>query len=206
MDVAHPIRTVVPSLEGPILQVLATAIRPLTGREIQRTAGTGSPSGVRQALERLVAQGLVRAAAQSPAIFYSANREHLAWPAVEALAGLRRATLSTVQRELEGWQLRPVHASVFGSLARGEGGAESDIELLLVRPDGSAQDEPPWVEQVAQLRRGVLAWTGNHCEPVEVDCGQLAARVAAGDPLVEGWLSDSITLLGLPLRALLRSV
>src|SRR4051794_39129748 len=116
MDVAHPIRTVVPSLEGPILQVLANAIHPLTGREIQRTAGTGSPSGVRQALERLVAQGLVRAAAQSPAIFYSANREHLAWPAVEALAGLRRATLSTVQRELESWPSRPLHASVFGSL------------------------------------------------------------------------------------------
>jgi hypothetical protein len=200
MDVAHPIRTVVPSLEGPILQVLANAIHPLTGREIQRTAGTGSPSGVRQALERLVAQGLVRAAAQSPAIFYSANREHLAWPAVEALAGLRRATLSTVQRELESWPSRPLHASVFGSLARGEGGIDAAIELLLVRPDDA---DATWSGQVEQLRRGVLAWTGNRCEPVEVSRAQLAA---AEPPLVESWLRDAVTLLGLPLRALLRSL
>jgi hypothetical protein len=201
MDVAHPIRTVVPSLEGPILQVLAGAIRPLTGREIQRSAGIGSPSGVRQALERLVAQGLVRAVAQAPAIFYTANREHLAWPAVEALAGLRRATLASVQHELESWQVRPVHASAFGSLARGEGGAESDIELLLVRPDDLDATEPAWGSQVERLCRGVLAWTGNRCLPVGVGRAQLA-----GDPRVESWLRDSITLIGLPLRALLRTL
>lgn len=195
-----------PSLEGPILQVLAGAIRPMTGREIQRSAGIGSPSGVRQALERLVAQGLVRAATQSPAIFYTPNREHLAWPAVEALAGLRGATLSSLQRALQGWPIRPVHASVFGSLARGDGDAQSDIELLLVRPDAVGPEEPSWAGQVAQLRRGVQAWTGNRCRPMEASRDELAGYVAAGDPLVEGWLRDSVTLIGAPLRVVLREL
>src|SRR6266508_1038245 len=61
VDVAHPIRAVVPTLDGPVLEVLARTTRPLTGREIHRLAETGSPNGVRLALTRLSGQGLVHA-------------------------------------------------------------------------------------------------------------------------------------------------
>jgi signal transduction histidine kinase len=81
VDVAHPIRSVVSTLDGPVLEVLARTTRSLTGREIHRLAGTGSPNGVRRALDRLAEQGLVHAEERAKAVFYPGNRDHVAWPA-----------------------------------------------------------------------------------------------------------------------------
>jgi hypothetical protein len=206
VDVAHPIRTIVPTLDGSVLEVLTRTTRPLSGREITRIADAGSPSGVRRVLARLVEQGLVHAAEHSAAIFYTANRDHLAWPAVEILTGLRRALLDRLRDELGNWQQKAVHASMFGSVARREGDAQSDIDILLVHPGGIDEDEPPWAEQVDELRRHVQAWTGNRCQAFQISLDRLAEYVQAGDPLVENWLRDSITLTGINLRTLVRQL
>jgi len=204
VDVAHPIRAVVPTLDGPVLEVLARTTRPLTGREVHRLAGTGSPNGVRLALARLAEQGLVHAEERAKAVFYLVNRGHLAWPAVEILAGLRRTLLDRLRAEFGSWPCKPVHASLFGSAARGDGDASSDIDVLLVRPDGVGEDESPWADQVDRLRGQVQAWTGNHCQPFQVDLPRLIEHLRARDALVEAWLRDAVTLAGPDLRALLR--
>jgi len=100
LDVAHPIRSVVPTLDGPVLEVLARTTRPLSGREVHRLAGTGSPNGIRLVLARLAEQGLVYAEERAKAVFYTANRDHVAWPAVEILTGLRRTLLDRLRAEL----------------------------------------------------------------------------------------------------------
>lgn len=206
MDVAHPIRAVVPTLDGPVLEVMAGTTRPLTGLEIHRIAATGSPNGVRAVLARLVDQGLVQAEQRSTAIFYVANRDHLAWSAVEILVGMRRTLFDRLQNEFKTWRPAPIHASVFGSMARGDGGSESDVDLLLVRPGGTDEDESPWADQVDDIRRKVRAWTGNHCQAFQVDMERLAEYIRTGDPLVQEWLRDSIPLAGSRLKALIRQL
>jgi hypothetical protein len=206
MDVSHPIRTVVPTLDGPVLEVLSGTTRSLTGPEIQRLAGVGSPNGVRRVLARLVQQGLVDARHHTTAIFYTANREHLAWPAIEALVGIRRALVERLERLLGSWESPPVHASMYGSMTRGTGTAESDIDLLLVRPHGIDEEDLPWAEQVDDLRRKVSGWTGNHCRAFQLDLDRLAQHVRAGDPLVQEWLRDGKTLVGAPMNALVRQI
>ena len=57
MDLQSPISTVVPSLDGPVLQVLAQAEEGLSGRQIHKLAGSGSVAGVRLVLQRLAATG-----------------------------------------------------------------------------------------------------------------------------------------------------
>lgn len=206
MDVAWPIRVVVPTLEGPVLTVLARTTRPLTGREVHRLAGTGSANGIRLALSRLTRQGIVIAEERAAAAFYRANREHLAWPAVEMLTDLRRTLLERLRAEVEGWQRQPLHASVFGSAARGTGDAESDIDILLVRAEGVEEDEPDWAEQVDRLRDHVEGWTGNWCQPFQLDLQRLAEHVSVRDPLVDEWRRDTVMLGGEKLTTLLRRV
>jgi len=46
MDLGHPISTIAPPLIARVLEVLGGTTRPLTGREIGKIIGEGSPNGV----------------------------------------------------------------------------------------------------------------------------------------------------------------
>ena len=74
MNVAHPLRGIIPTLDAPVIEALAATTRPLTGREVNRLAGVGSPRGVQLVLRRLVAQGLVLAEGRDNAGYDLANR------------------------------------------------------------------------------------------------------------------------------------
>ena len=204
MDLTHPISAAIPSLDGPVLEVLARTTRPLTGREVHRLAGVGSENGVRAVLTRLSSQGLVVADARASAVFYVLNREHLAAPAIESLATLRTALVERLRSAIQVWDIAPTHASLFGSVARGGGGVESDVDLLLIRPGRVAPDAAGWLAQTDRLARDIHAWTGNHCQVYELSRRELAHHVTAREPIVESWRRDAITVFGPDLTQLLR--
>jgi predicted nucleotidyltransferase len=206
VDVAHPIRIVTPTLDGPVLEVLARTTRPLTGSEIHRIAGVGSPNGIRLALARLADQGVVIAEERARAVFHVANRDHLGWPAIESLANVRHALFERLGGEIQSWDPQPLHASVFGSAARGDGDTRSDIDLLVIRPDGLDEDESPWAEQVDRLRERIYRWTGNDGQVFQLDRSRLAEYVRAGDPLVGASLRDAVELAGPPLSVHIRTL
>jgi predicted nucleotidyltransferase len=204
MDVSRPIAAVVPTLDGPVLAVLAGTTRPLSGRQVHQLAATGSEAGVRKVLGRLVEQGLVHVAEAGHTLLYTLNRDHLAAPAVTLLTGLRDTLVERLRGEISGWVVAPINASLFGSMARGDGDTRSDIDLLLIRPDGVEPDEPGWQEQVATLAEHVQAWTGNHAQVYDIDEAGLRAHVQAGEAIVAEWRHDAITLHGTELARLLR--
>lgn len=165
MDVARPLTVLVPSLDGPVLEALARTSRPVTGREAHRLAGAGSESGVRLVLARLVEHGLVNATQAGKATLYVANREHIAWPLVEGLVNLRRELFARMGKLIAAWSSPPATVTVFGSAARGDGGLDSDIDVLVVRPAGG---DEVWEEQLDGLREHVASWTGNPCQVYEL--------------------------------------
>lgn len=61
MDFSDPTRAVTPTLDGPVLAVLAASGPPVTVGEVAAQAVRGSEIGVRRCLARLVSQGIVRA-------------------------------------------------------------------------------------------------------------------------------------------------
>ena len=203
MDVSHPIRGIIPTLDAPVIEVLVGTTRALTGREVHRLASAGSVRGVQLVLARLVLQGLVRADEHANATLYVANRSHLAWPMLEALVGLRGGLLGLIREVVAGWEVAPLHVSLFGSAARRDGGAESDIDMLIVRPDDVAEGDETWEAQIDTLRDQVVAWTGNRCQAFDIDRARLGEHLAAHDPLVENWLRDEVILAGEPLRSLI---
>ena len=207
MDLAHPITAVTSPLTGRVLEVLAGTTRPLSASDIARLVPDGTRQGAAKALARLETQGVVLAERRTSATYYTANREHLAWPAIEHLAGLRASLRNRLAQEITAWPVRAVHASMFGSAARGDADAASDVDLLLVRHERlSAADEDVWERQLDELRDGVRRLTGNAAQTFTVTPSRLLEHVQAEDPLVTAWRRDSITLAGEPIGAVIDGI
>lgn len=195
MDLSEPLQSVVPGTQGGVLAVLARAAQPLTGRAIAGfVKDKRSTSGVHYALTRLVAAGLVTRTTVGAAALYELNREHVAANGVIALARQRDEVLERFRTAIAGWAHQPVSATVFGSFARGEGGPESDIDLLLVHRD--AVSIKAWNQQVADLTVGGRRWTGNPVNVVGLSSSALLARVLASDALVANAAEDGLTVGG----------
>lgn len=95
----------------------------------------------------------------------------------------------------------PVHASVFGSFARGEAGSDSDIDVLVVTAHRG--ELPAWDEQVRAFEGRVLAWTGNRCHAMAFDLARVRTLARDREPIAANWLNDAVLVFGKPLRSLL---
>jgi predicted nucleotidyltransferase len=219
VDLADPTRAITPTLDGPILAVLASVGRPLTVGEIAAAVPRGSEIGLRKAVARLVDQGIVIATQMGRNVVHELNREHIAAPAAAVLGGLRTELWKRLRE--------PTYASVFGSAARHDGGPESDIDLLLVHPPFPG-DTPPlrsergllgllgdiavdlslkaqvagnesdWETQVDELRTKVQRWTGNPLQVIDVSIWQWADMRSTDPALLEEITRDGITVSGQP--------
>src|SRR5207248_3118366 len=83
-------------------------------------------------------------------------------------AGLRTELIDRLEHLFESWEIAPLHASMFGSVARGDGDTASDIDLFIVCPDDIDPEDAQWREQIDALSEKVLRWTGNHAGIAEV--------------------------------------
>jgi predicted nucleotidyltransferase len=223
MDLSDPTRAVTPTLDGPVLAVLAAAGKPLTVGQVASLAARGSEIGIRRTLSRLVEQGTVRATTMGRNQVHELNREHVAAQVAETLAGLRVELWTRFRKELGSWRPRPLYACVFGSAARGDGAAESDIDLLLVHPPflgekppgrmspalsaklgdalGAAAlvvDDPKakhrWEDQLKNMHSLVERWTGNALQIVDLSFWEWRRPPKAYQPLLKAVAADGIEL------------
>jgi predicted nucleotidyltransferase len=207
VNLSDPIGTVVPTLDGPVLTVLARTTAPLTGRKIHQLAAEGSETGVRKVLRRLADTGLVSATEVGASVQYTLNRDHLAANAVLELATLRQRLFDSIRAVIQGWRVPPAHASVFGSAARGDGDIHSDIDLLIVHSfTGSDEPTPEWTDQVSALADQVYQWTGNHLQAYEVSSHGLLQHLQAGEPIVGEWRRDAVAVYGQDFRTFMKHV
>jgi predicted nucleotidyltransferase len=199
MDLKSPISTVVPSLDGPVLLVLAAAEEGLSGRQIHKLAGAGSVAGVRLVLQRLAATGLVHVDDLGNSLLYRLNRKHLVAPIVEQLANLRSTLIDRLAGEIGAWRIPPVHASLYGAIARGDGDPDSDVDVLLIRPDQLEFEDVLWEAQVSRLMQTVVDLTGNAAHLFELSQSELTGHLSAEDSILNDWTQHNIQLAGVPL-------
>ncbi len=225
MDLTDPTRAMTPTLDGPVLAVLARAGKPLTAGEVAAQTARGSEIGVRKCLVRLVEQGIVNATQMGRNRVHELNREHLGAPVAGLLAGLRLELWNRFRKTLGTWNPKPAYGCVFGSAARGDGDAQSDIDLLLVHAPLPGETDPrrsgrleavagfaaefmavqlterqlaKWQRQVDQLRGLVCGWTGNPLQVLEMSTFQWADQQRRESALFVEISRDAVEIVGGP--------
>jgi predicted nucleotidyltransferase len=227
MDLGDPTRSITSALDGPVLAALAAAGAPMTVVEVAAQSARGSEIGVRKSLARLVEQGIVGVNELGRTRAYALNRDHIAAPIADQLAGLRNTLWRRLRDELKAWKPRPLNARVFGSAARGDGDVDSDIDLLVIRsPFPGERDErlskgqgvqrlagvasqaftqqmtrrevDRWTENSERLREHAFGWTGNRLQIVDVSLFEWQRHTRRKSPLWREIQRDGIEVLPTP--------
>lgn len=199
MDLGSPTTSVIPSLDGRVLQCLARSQRPLTGSAVARLSDA-SQSGTYPVLQRLVAHGLVHSERQGASVLYTINRHHVAWPAIELLANLRSHLLAAFREHVAPWPAEAVSVILFGSFARGDADADSDVDFLVVHDDTTPSSELR--ERADDLATTVEELTGNDAQVVLMSLSELRQRAHDSHDLISELRRDAILLRGQSLAEL----
>ena len=197
MNLTKPMCAISPGGRGVILSILARTSEPLSGRRIAELAG--ERLGKTRALEvlgELSASGVVLVESRPPALLYRLNRDHLAAAAIIQLAELRSTLIERLRAQLEGWKRPPATSWLFGSAARGDGDESSDIDIVIVRPDGLDPDDRIWSVQIVELSDAIGRWTGNEASVIEYSEAELAELSQAGERIIASIRTEGVHLAG----------
>lgn len=194
MELSSPLSSLLGGLDAVALRVVARAGAELTGRQVARLAGTGTPANIRLALLRLVDIGIVVSAPAPHATMYSANRSHILWPAVEIAMDARQELNRRIAAFAEADGPEGVTVAIYGSVARGDATKTSDIDLLAIFTDAVTLDDRD--EFVTGLRDNVQLWTGNDAQVYDVTESALNRQRVGRDPIVDSWVADGVIIFG----------
>lgn len=204
MDVGAPGGGLLDQRVGSLLAALMDAEQGLTGRALSRITGVPQAT-VSRALRRLANLGIVLEEPVPPATLYCINRDHLLLSGLRGLVSIQGELRERIAAEVAAWRLPADAVICYGSAVRGDGSADSDIDLLVVRPDTVRSDDPAWDQQVGGLSRLVTAWTGNRASVVELSRREVLAGLRSDEPFLHNADEQGWPLTGVHLRDLVAS-
>lgn len=191
MDLTRPLADII---HGPRAQLLTTIVQleaPVTVRALARHAGV-APQTALTVINDLADAGIVSAEAAGRAQMVSLNREHLLAEPLIALNRTRGRLIDRLGNELASWT-GLAGAWLFGSAARGTGGRQSDIDVLLVAEDDTQTAQ--WSDSTARLVDQVVTWTGNQAHLIEHSRSSFAQLVLDENRLVTAIREEGIALV-----------
>jgi predicted nucleotidyltransferase len=206
VDLSSPLRSLIPSLDSAVLEVLVGTQSGLSASQIARLSVRGTRAGQGAVLDRLVQHGLVLAHRANTGYLFRFNREHVLAPAVLVAVAARQEFLDRLATATAALDPVPVSAALYGSFVRREAGSDSDVDLLLVLENTFDRHAVDWQAQLDDLERKVLAWTGNRLEVLQLSVQQLADATTAGEPLMQSLRDQAVTLHGRDVANLLATV
>ena len=150
-------------------------------RELARLTGTNAGT-LHKELTRLAQAGLLLRQEQGNQVRYRANLDHPVFP---ELAGLFRKTsgaVSVLAEALQSLAPPPQLALVFGSLARGEENANSDVDLLVIGDATFGDTIKALYPAQEQLQREI--------NPVIYTAAEFTRRLNAQEPFIGNLLAN----------------
>lgn len=201
MDFARPVQAVVPGAQGRILAVLAETSAELNLRALARLSGVSLAQASR-VLPGLVSLGMVERRDVPPAALFRVVSDHVAVRAVMELSRARDVVLGEIGRLAAELSPPPVSVIVFGSLARGDAGLDSDIDVVVVRPGAVGEESEAWRHDVEAWRQEVRRLSGNAVEIVEVGEREIGRLLRSRRPMWRDVIRDGVVVYGAPLADL----
>jgi len=179
-----PFSGLIPGARGAVLAVLLRTGKPMTGRNVHAMVGAGhSLWAVQEALKELVLVGLVEADAYGRSMLYRLNEGHALVPSLRAMAYPVDVLTHVVSGASDGADA----VILFGSIARGESGPGSDVDLAVIAPTG-------WDGALA-LQDAVWEGLGNNCDVLVFTADEFVAK-SETEPVVGDILRDGVPLVG----------
>lgn len=201
LDFRRPVEAVIPGVQGRILAVLAETTAELNLRTIARLANV-SPAQASRVLPDLVSLGMIERREAPPSALFAMVEDHVAAQTVRALSRCRDAVLEELRVLVRRMRPTPTSAVVFGSFARGQADAASDLDIVLVRPAGIGEGDESWSASLDEFRASVRRLTGNAVATLEVGESEASRRLRRRTPLWTEVLRDGVTVFGSPLEQL----
>ena len=150
-------------------------------RELARLTDT-TPGTLHKELARLASAGLLLREQQGNQVRYRANRD---CPVFPELAGLMRKTggaVPVLADALQALTPAPQLALIFGSLARGEENARSDVDLLVIGDAAFGDAVKALYPAQLQLQREI--------NPVIYSADEFRRRIEAREPFLANILTN----------------
>ncbi len=186
MFFGEPFGGLLPGARGAVLAVLLRSGEPMTGRHIHGLVSDDySLWTVQEALKALTALGLVDRHTIGRAGVHTINEGHAFVAPMRALLD-PVAALKAAIGEAIGSDVRAV--ILFGSIARGEAGVDSDIDLAVIAA-------PTWDKRV-ELQDTVRTRLGNDCDVLLFTEAEFSRLAAEGEAVVSDILRDGVALVG----------
>jgi DNA-binding transcriptional ArsR family regulator len=203
VDFTRPVEAVIPDAQGRILAVLSRTTGELNITTLAELSGVSLAHAAR-VVPRLVELGMVERREAPPSVLVRIVPEHLAVRPLLALAGLRDSLVEELARSAR--RIRPAPASVtlFGSVARGDGDAASDIDLVVVRAAGVTEDDPTWDRAVAAWVERIGPLTGNPVNRIEIGIDEAPRLARSRAALWRAVRREGIVIFGRSLDDLAR--
>ena len=176
-----------------ILRALMDSKEGMSGRAVARRAGINHQACAR-ALRKLEGLGVTRRRGSGNTQLVVLNFEHaLVSGALLPLLRHERETAARLREEIATrFGRQALSATLFGSVARGEAGFGSDVDLLLTA-------EPRTRETVAEDARpfasGFMRKYGFRLSPIVLTPREVRTRIKRSDPLILNIRKDGIDLL-----------
>jgi predicted nucleotidyltransferase len=194
MNLSHPEFDAFGENEGRVLRRLSVLAEGTTGRKVHELAGVTSLRTTQMILERLTNIGLVDMRPVGSANVYSLNREHALWEPIQkvlALPAIVEEQIAEILSVAFGKGL--VGAALYGSFARGEADADSDVDILIVHADGDLARD--FVDAIDATSEAIQVLTGNTAQLLPVSLSELRNLVLHDDPLVRSLRADARSLV-----------
>ncbi len=174
-----------PGARGAVLAALLRTGKPLTGRRVHALVGDRHSLGaVQQALRDLERVGVITTEIVGRAGVHRVNDQHDAVAPLRLLASPFDMLTRVVEDEVAGVQA----VILFGSAARGDAHADSDIDLAVI-----ATEE--WNGR-ADLADAVRARLGNDCDVLHLTPEQFSEDATTHEPVIAEVLRDGVALVG----------
>lgn len=184
-----------------ILRALKDVREGLSGREIARRTGFNHQT-IAESLGRLEIRGIVhRLGAGRNQLFRLNRASNLVREVLLPLLTAEQKQYILMQDDLAGVVSgHCLSAVIFGSAARGEETAASDLDILLI-----VEKKTPGVQEIvrALVRTGMESW-GIRVSPIAITRSAFIRRATKGDDLVSNVLNEGVVLWGKNPRAFLR--